>query len=348
MASIFFGISNRSFLYDRTIGRHEFAGSGLRQPMDLALGPGGLIYLVNRAWEQLPIGVRVTMLTIDEEYIGQFSKYGSGDGELIWPTSIALDSEQNVYVADEWLNRISIFDKDGKFLHKWGVAGSGAGELNKPSGIRFDKEDNLFVVDSANNRVQVFTKDGSFRSGWGEQGSSEGHFKLPWGLTLDDMGNIYVADWGNDRVQKFNRSGSYLAEFGVSGGEVSPYRDNQYTTLTGVGQFCRPTGVAVDKDGDIYIADWGNNRVQVLTADGRHVTTFTGEAGLSKWAHEKLLSSPDLMRQRNLLRDFEPERRLWRPTAVAVDEQGRVIIVDGNRGRLQVYQKENYAHGPDS
>lgn len=342
MASIFFGISNRSYHYDRTIGRHEFAGTGLRHPMDLTLGPSGLIYAVNRSWEQLPVGVRVTILTIEEEYIGQFSKYGSGDGELTWPTSIALDSAQNVLVADESLNRISVFDKDGGFLDKWGVAGSGEGELNKPSGIRFDKDDNLYVVDSGNNRVQKFTKDGEFLAQWGEAGSGEGQLNLPWGLTIDNNGDVYVADWGNDRVQKFASDGRFLAEFGTSVGAILPYRDSQYTSLDGVGQFCRPTGVAVDKVGDIYIADWGNNRVQVLTADGRHVTTFTGDAGLSKWAEEKLEASPDLKRQHSLLRDLEPERRFWRPTAVAIDEVGRIIIADGNRGRLQVYQKENY------
>ena len=328
MASVFFGVATRSFHYDRTLGRQEFVGSGFRTPLDLALGPEGRIYVLNRSWEYRPDGVRVTMLTIDEEYIGQFSQFGEGDGDMFWPVSIALDSDQNVYVSDEWLTRISIFDKDGVFLDKWGVPGSGDGELNRPSCIRFDKEDNLYVVDSYNNRVQKFTKDGKFLAKWGEAGSGEGQFNLPWGLAVDSKGDVYVADWRNDRVQKFTAEGRFLAEFGASG--------------IGVGEFNRPTGLAVDKYGDIYVADWRNDRVQVLTPEGRHITSFTGDAGLSKWGQKKLNANPDMIRQRNLVRDLDPERRFWRPRSVAIDGEGRIIIVDTNRCRLQVYQKENY------
>ena len=328
MSSIFFGIATRTYLYDRTIGRGEFSGSGFRAPMDLALATGNRMYVANRSWEYRPDGVRVTMLTIDEDYLGEFGRYGEGDGELIWPTSIALDSKENVYVTDDYLNRVTVFDKDGGYLSKWGTFGSGDGQINKPSGIRFDKEDNAYVVDGSNNRIQKFSKDGRFLAKWGQQGTQQGQFNLPWGLTIDNDGNVLVADWRNDRIQKFSPDGGFLAEFGSSGTEV--------------GQFNRPTGVAVDKDGDIYVVDWGNDRVQVLTPDGRHITSFTGDAGLSKWGEDKLSSNPDMIRQRNLVRNLEPERRLWRPKAVAVDDAGRIIIVDSNRNRIQVYQKENY------
>ena len=348
MASLFFGMTTRTYHYDRTLGRAEFSGTGFRAPMDLALGTGGRIYVLCRGWENMPSATRVTMLTIDEDYLGQFSQGGEGDGELVWDSSIALDRDQKVYIADEWLNRISIFDKDGEFLDKWGVPGSGDGELNGPSGIRFDKEDNLYLVDSRNSRVQKFTKDGKFLAKWGEAGSGEGQFNLPWGLTIDDRGDVYVADWRNDRIQKFTPDGQFLAEFGSSGGQVNR------PELTGTGfsvptepplaerGFYRPTGLAVDKDGDIYVADWGNDRVQVLTPDGRNITTFTGDAGLSKWEETKLYSNPDMTHQLNLCRDREPWRRLWAPTAVAIDDEGRVIILDSNRNRLQVYRKDGY------
>ena len=328
MSSVFFGISTRSFHYDRTIGRGEFSGPGFRSPVDVALGVDGRIYVPNRSWEYRTDGVRVTMLTLDEEYIGEFSRFGEEDGQLFWPSSIALDSRQNVYVADDWLHRVSVFDKDGVFLNKWGAAGSGDGQLDKPSGMGFDAEDNLYLVDSGNNRVQKFTKEGKFLAKWGSAGTGESQFNLPWGLTIDTRGDVYVADWRNDRIQKFSADGRFLAEFGSSG--------------DGVGQFHRPTDVAVDKEGDIYVTDWGNNRVQVLTPEGRHITTLTGDAGISKWGQEKLNSNPDMIRQRALMRDLEPERRMWGPKALTIDDAGRIIIVDSNRGRLQVYQKDNY------
>ena len=328
MANVFFGIADRLFHYDRTVGRFEFSGKGFRASVDLALGPEGLIYVLNRGFEYNPETSHVTMLTIDEDFVGQFGQRGEGDGDFFWASSIALDSAQNVYISDDWLNRISIFDKDGEFLDRWGVHGSGDGELNKPSGIKFDGQDNLYVVDSSNNRVQVFTKDGKFLTKWGEAGSGEGQFNLPWGLALDNKGDVYVADWRNHRIQKFSPDGQFLAEFGRPG--------------TGAGEFNHPNGVAVDKEGDIYITDWGNDRVQVLTPDGRHITTFTGDAGLSKWGSEKLDANPDMVRQRTLVRDMSVEKVMRRPKALAIDNEGRIIIVDSNRTRLQVYQKENY------
>jgi len=317
--------------------------------MDLALGPNGIIYVLSRGSEYRPDGLRVSIMTIDEEYIGQFSQFGSGDGELTWPTSVALDSNQNVYVTDEALNRISIFDKDGEFLSKWGVAGSGDGELNKPAGIKFDAEDNLYVADGSNNRVQKFTKDGKFLLKWGEAGSGEGQFNLPWGLALDSKGDVYVADWRNNRIQKFTADGQFLAEFGSRGGvapvfhpSTAEHGELNPTQQSGPGEFNRPTAVAVDKDGDVYVVDWGNDRVQVLTPDGRHITTFTGDAGMSKWGQEKLNANPDMIRQRNLMRDMSSEKHFWRPKAIEIDDAGRIIILDSNRNRLQVYRKDNY------
>ena len=347
MSSVFFGVATRTFHYDKTIGRGEFNGTGFRSAMDLALAPSGTIYVINRSYEYRPDGVRVTMLNIDEDYLGEFSKFGEADGDLFWPSSVAVDKDEKVYISDDWLNRISIFDKDGDYLGKWGTPGSGDGEINRPSGIRFDKDDNLYMVDSSNNRVQVFTKDGKFLSKWGEEGSGEGQFNLPWGLTIDGNGDVYVADWRNDRVQKFSPNGEYLAEFG-SGVHGKPFV--YYTaeaaelnpSVGEVGEFKRPTGVAVDKDGDIYVADWGNDRVQVLTQEGRHITSFSGDASLSKWGKEKVAASPDMIRQRNLMRDMSPERHLWRPKQIAVDGEGRIIILDSMRDRLQVYQKDNY------
>ena len=313
--NVFFGITTRTFHYDRTIARFEpVGGAGLTQPMDLALSADGRLYIVNRGREWLREGLRVTIMTLEEDYLGQFSSFGEGDGQAIWPCSIALDSNQNVYLADEWLNRISIFDKDGLYLDKWGGAGSGDGEINRPACVRFDKEDNMYLVDSYNNRIQVLTKEGKFLAKWGEPGSCEGQFNLPWGLTFDSRGDVYVADWRNDRVQKFTSDGQYLAEFGTSGSRS--------------GEFNRPSGVAVDKYGDIYVADWWNDRVQVLTPDGRYITAFTGDSGLSKWGVEKLEVNQDMKLSRLLVRDLEHERCLWSPNALIIDEEGRILILD--------------------
>lgn len=326
MATHFFGIKDWTFAYSHSVGRNEFAGTGFRNPVDLALD-GDTAYVLNRSYENRPDGIHVTVCTLNEEYIREFGAHGEGDGEFVWPTAIALDNTGKVYVADEWLNRISIFDKDGKFLSKWGKAGSGNGELNKPAGLAISGN-TVFVSDSCNHRIQKFSLDGTFQGAFGSFGSDKGQFNMPWGIALDKDGNVYVADWRNDRIQKFSSDGQWQASCGSSG--------------SGVGQFNRPTGVAVDKDGDIYVADWRNDRVQVLAPSGRFLTALTGDNQLSKWAKEKLQSNPDMIRQRALAVAHDHgtfEKSLSHPCAVKVDDQGRIAILDHTRGRIQVYIK---------
>jgi DNA-binding beta-propeller fold protein YncE len=327
MSTHFFGIKEWTFSYSHTVGRNEFAGTGFRNPVDLALGANDVVYVVNRSYENRPDGVRVSVCTLDEHLIREFGSHGEGDGEFVWPTGIALDDEENVYISDEWLNRISLFDKDGKFLSKWGKAGSGDGELNRPAGLAISN-DALFVSDSRNHRIQKFTLDGKYLGQFGSHGSGAGQLQMPWGLALDTDGNVYVADWRNDRIQKFGADGQWLASFGQSG--------------SGAGQFNRPSGVCVDRDGDIYVADRQNDRVQVLAPDGRFITSFAGDNQLSKWGREKLLSNPDMIRQRALAVAHDRglyEKSFAHPCAVKVDHQYRIAVLDHTRGRVQVYVK---------
>ena len=158
--------AGRVFNYSYCIGMYAGAGLGFFTPWDFVLGPNRTMYVINRGGEEL--GQRVTKCTVEHEYITQFGGgYGSGDGQFTWPVSIDVDPAENVYVADEYLQRISIFDKEGKFLSKWGTHGRADGELDGPSGIAFDREGYLYVVDTLNSRVQRFTKEGKYLGKWG-------------------------------------------------------------------------------------------------------------------------------------------------------------------------------------
>jgi DNA-binding beta-propeller fold protein YncE len=336
--------AGRVFDFSHAVGRGAISGLGFRLAVALAAGEGDTIYAVNRGWEQIQnvpwnktqLGTRVGKLTVgpvpgDEDAVCDFSKPGDGPGELIWPAGIALDSQENVYVTDEWLNRVSIFDKDGNFLRQWGSPGSGDGEFNGPSGIAIDQQDILYIVDSRNHRVQKFTKDGEFLSTWGSLGSAEGQFNSPWGLTVDQEGNVYVADHKNHRVQKFTPDGTFVTQFGRYG--------------TGKGQLNRPTDVAVDPDGDVYVCDWANHRVQVFGPEGKFVTSLIGDAQeLSKSAKLSLAASPDAMKRRREVRSLEREWRFAFPTAAVFDAHyGRLMVADTQRNRLQIYNKlKNY------
>jgi DNA-binding beta-propeller fold protein YncE len=295
------------------------------------------MYVVSRAYDYRADSKRITVCTVGEDYIGEIGNGGrlggelmdtgenASPGSLVWPTDIALDSAENLYVTDEWLNRIAIFAKDGDWVGAWGVVGQGDGEFDKPSGIVFDAEDNLYLVDTGNNRIQKFTKDGRFLAKWGREGSGDGEFNMPWGIEIDAEGNVYVADWRNDRIQKFTADGRFLMKFGSHG--------------RGEGEFRRPTDVAVDKEGLIYVADWDNDRLQIFDADGGFITLLTGDATLSKWGETKLDANPEMRLQREVAQGLEREKFFRGPIGVTVDEQDRIFVVDSQRNRIQVYRK---------
>ncbi len=323
--------AGRVYNFSHTVGRGLMSGAAFNHPIALALGQDGMIYVANRGAEER-VSTRVNKITIgapgEEEFICEFGHYGDDEGKLTWPTSVALDKEGNVYVADEWLHRISIFDEDGNFLEKWGTPGVGDGQLKRPSGMVFDIEENLLVVDSANHRVQKFTKDGTYLAKFGQEGSGEGQFNLPWGITIDNQSDIYVADWRNHRVQKFSADGTFLTAFGTFG--------------TGPGELSNPSGVAVDGDGDVYVCDWANDRVQIFAPDGDAITSLIGDAQeLSKWGRWSVEANPDVMKMRRRVKSLEPEWRFSNPTAVAFDEvESRIIVADTLRFRLQIYIKD--------
>ncbi len=327
MSTHLFGLTDRTFAYSHTVGRNEFAGTGFRNPVDMALGADDVVYVLNRCYEARLDGVRVTVCTFSEEYITQFGSYGEGDGQFMWPTSIALDGQGNVYVADEWLNRISVYDGDGEFLRNWGKAGPGDGELDRPAGLAISGDGTVFLVDSRNHRVQKFTLDGGYLGQFGSFGSGPGQLNHPWGIGLDKDSNVFVADWRNDRIQQFSADGEWQASFGQSG--------------SAVGQFNRPNAVCVDQDGDIYVADWLNDRVQVLSADGRFVGEMRGNNVMSQWGKDKLLSNPDMIRQWAVAFANDPgyATSFSNPCSVKVDGQGRIAVLDPARGRIQVYTK---------
>ena len=303
-------------------------------PNDIAIGKEGRVYVMCRSEraETMAQPAHIVRLTLDDDVLGRIGGGGTEDGNFQWPVMVILDQDENLYVSDEALNRITISDREGKFLGKWGEYGSGDGQLNRPAGIAFDPDDDMYVVDSLNNRIQKFTKDGKFLLKWGEHGAGDGQFNMPWGITVDELGDVYVVDWRNDRIQKFTAEGDFIFSFGTSG--------------TGNGEFSRPSGVAVDLDGDIYVADLGNNRVQMFTAEGRYLQKFLGDATLGKLSRAFALNNLKGLRLRETA-NLEEAKLLRDPRSVRVDDQGRLYIVDYGSFRIQVYQKDVVRLGPD-
>jgi len=313
-------------------------GRGFKYPTAMAVKGDGRIFVASRGNNTTVASVGIQMVTRNHDYFGQIGEHGTGAGQMIWPSALALDSDDNLYLADDSLHRITVYNQEGDLVSTWGTTGSGDGQFDGPSGLVLDHDDNLVVVDHRNHRVQRFTKEGTFLSTWGSFGDGDGEFNLPWGITQDRDGNLYVADWRNDRIQKSTSDGQFLATYGVSG--------------TGDGQFSRPADIAIDSEGNMYVADWGNQRLQVLDPDGRFLTSIRGNATLNPWAKEYFEAQADEGRARSTyIPVFEVdtddpaevsariEPYFWDPVTVVLDEEDRVYVLETCRHRFQVYEK---------
>ncbi len=315
-------VAGRTWNFSHAIGRNAAAGNGFTQPVDVAAGPEGVLYVLSRGNDGVGGVVaenkRIGKLTIDQEFIGDF-----GRGQMRWPAGLALDADGNVYCSEEYNNRIHVYDEDGEPTGTWGETGSEDGQLNGPSGLTFDSDDNILIVDAKNERVQKFTKDGQHISTIGA-----GQLSNPWGICVDAEDNVYVADWGNSRVVKFSPEGELLLAFGghdkQDGGDLN-----------------HPASVAVDSEGDVYVSDWGNKRIQIYDPEGSVITALYGDAiEFSKWAAEVINANPDGQKAYRRVKDKTPLGLFERPVGLTIDPEDRIIIADSTRGRLQIYAKD--------
>lgn len=339
----------RVYDFSHSVGRGSQSGLGFSQPVAIALGKDDMVYVVNRgtesisnvSWNRIGVGARVSQVTIgsepgDEEFVGEFSRYGNGPGQFIWGSGVVIDSQEKVYVSDEWLNQVVIFDKDGNPQGQWSALENDDGQPHGAANIAIDAQDNIYVTDGRSHEVRKFTNDGKFLASWGSLGTENGQFNAPWGVTVDQNGNVYVADHQNHRVQKFTSDGQWLANFGGPG--------------TGRGKLQLPVDVAVDPEGDVYICDWSSNgqhagRVHVFDADGNFVITLVGDAQrLSKWAQMTVDANADYIKRRREvdLKNMESEWRFAVPTGITFDaNRNRLVVVDSQRSRFQIYNKLN-------
>ena len=312
----------------------DFGGRGFQLPSSMAIRDDGVIFVVSRGKSSTKGSNGIQMVTKDHDFLGQIGTYGAGLGGMMWPTSVALDSEENLYLSDEYFNKVTKFDREGNPISDWGKKGSGEGEFNQPSGLLI-RGDVMYVVDSRNNRIQMYTLGGDFISQWGSAGEGDGEFNLPWGICDDSEGNVYIADWRNNRVQKFDAQGHHIST--IAGGADSVLD--------------RPADVAVDSSGTLFVADWGSQRLVVLDQMGNVLATKRGEADLNPWSVEYLASQDD---ERNARESYVPvydpdtedpsevsarmEPYLWDPVAVELGEDGKVYVVETGRHRFQVFE----------
>lgn len=222
-------------------------------------------------------------------------------GPLSEPRRIAVDPSGNLYVSDQFHNRVAKFSGDGKLLAAWGTAGQHANDNTNqfisPFGIKLDAAGNIYVADEGRSEVFKLSPSGQPLQVFGflPQGTTPGTFIGCQGVALDGQGNVYVADTDNNRIVKLAPDGTVLATFGGPG--------------SGPGQFSLPTGIVLDAAGNMYVADSINNRIEKLSPTG---------AFLAQWGTKG--TAPG---------QFDG------PTDVTLDAAGNIYVADAGNNRVQ-------------
>jgi len=234
-------------------------------------GDNDYLYLDNNGFSTstgaIEMWVKPTSATSSTQTIFETRKPTTNDsGTFMYPRGVAVDSEGNVYVADDYYHRIQKFDSNGNFLMQFGgTQGSGDGEFcgHGPFDLGVDSQGNIYVADTYNDRVQKFGAQGNFIKSWGSTGSADGKMNRVQGIFVDSYDNIWIADSSNTRIQKFDSDGNFIMNFGSSG--------------DGNGEFSNPTDLVIDSSNNIYVADIGNYRIQKFDSNGNFITRWGSE-----------------------------------------------------------------------
>ena len=232
-------------------------------------------------------------------------------GGLNGPSGTAINSKGQIVVVETGGNRISILTPEGEKIRTFGKAGSGNGQFNYPYGVAVDKDDNIYVADQYNHRVQKFTSEGKFVAAVGGRGSNNLQFYNPFGICFNKRNNnLYVCDQSNHRIQVLSTDLTFKNSFGTSG--------------CANGQFQNPLCAAFDDANNLYVTEYSGLRVQVFTADGRFLRTFTNKANGEK------LNSPYAIAIDSSNTVYVSE---YGPHSVSVfTSQGDYITSSGSRG----------------
>jgi uncharacterized protein (TIGR03663 family) len=260
-----------------------------------------------------------------------FGAAGNGPGQFAEPRGVAVDPSGNIYVADTKNSRIEVLDANGTFLRTLGSRGNGDGQLNEACGVTVAGNGEVYVADTWNHRVARFGPGGEWRGFWTDP---ERAFFGPRSLVISG-GSLYVSDTGNKRIVRFDAAtGTVTGRWGGAG--------------SGPGQFVEPVGLAADPSGRIYVADTGNHRVQVFDPEGKFLRQFPVFGWKDFYTEPYLAIGPsdsvfvtDSWKGRiahydaagALLHAYKADG-LKRPTGIAIDGFGHVLVTDRDMNRV--------------
>jgi RHS repeat-associated protein len=369
----------------------EGLGWKLRKPTSVTTDPSGL-NLVHTTEYNASTGnvIKTTKpaasgkdAKVPPTYAAQFGSAGTGDGQFNGPTDVATDANGNIWVNDREDARIEKFSSSGTFIQamgfgvnkgegkyeicttacKEGIAGSGKGQFEKPSGVSVNQTTgNVYVTDNGNSRIEEFSSSGTFIRTFGSAGAGAEELSSPTQTTIDSSGDLWVVDYGNSRLAEFSSEGKFILAvgWGVSDGkneaEICTTTCETGIAGSGNGQFFDPQSVAIS-EGNVYVVDRGNNRVQEFSSSGKYLSKFgtkgTGNGEFS--APFGIATNPansDLYvtdKENDRVEEFTPSGsfvltfgsagsgsgQLTSPKGAAVNSSGEIYVVDSTNDRVE-------------
>lgn len=267
-------------------------------------------------------------------YLAQWGSIGNGNGQLQFPADLALDASGNLYVDDNFNDRVQKFSPSGSYLAQFGS--NDIGQFRGASGIAADPSGNVFVTDNSNGSIQKFDAGGAFLTRWQSPNGS------PQAAAADNCGNVYAIDGSS--IVKFTDAGQPLTQWGVplfpSGVPMLPifnpdavavdsacnnvyvidHHGSVVVNFSSTGAFVKlwdrfdlqfPDGIAVDRAGNVYVANTFHDNIVKFDSSGNVITRW-GTTGTG-------------------------EGQFQHPYGVAVDASGNVYVADTDNHRIQVF-----------
>jgi len=255
--------------------------------------------------------------------------YGDGGSapaaELHAPIGVAVDFAGNVYIDDYSNNRIRKVNSNGLITTVVGngtPGNSGNGSIATsceviPHSVAVDRKGNVYMSDANYSVIRKMSVETNIittiagNSTWGYSGDGgpaiHASLRVPLGIALDSIGDLYIADAGNHCIRKVDTFGIIST---IAGIDSAGYTGNP--GLADTSRLDSPTAVAVDRIGNIYITDYGNNVIRKIDVDG-FITTFAGTQGVYNYAGDNGLAAL---------------AQLYQPQGIVVDTFGNVYFAD--------------------
>lgn len=270
---------------------------------------------------------------------------GFGEDSLNKPMDV-IKIGQQIYVSDTNNKRIQVFDLQGKPLFMFGEEGKKPGQFRFPYGIAGDSKGNVYVADLYNGCISIFDAKGKFIKYFAENNPEENTIMAPAGIRIIDN-KVYFTDIRTSRAYVFDLQGKKLLDVGKPG--------------YGPGQLKAPNAITADKEGNIYVVDTGNQRVQVFdktgkflriingTADGTGSSIFVNPRGIGIDSTGTIYVISNLTHyiygfDKNGKQVFvlggngAEDDKFSLPNGLSIDEEGLIYITDTTNQRIAVFQ----------